>query len=181
MACLFSRNNLYRGLKMLAGAFFISAFTKVVAVLGDDPSQFIRFGALHCYAYCHLIYYFLLEKRSSKMLLAVTVPVLAVGYYLRYFPVYSEYALLYPFGIHETGAPGGDYWPLLPMLGWMLLGVVLGRRIYPGRRSLLPECPAQRWTSPLQFMGRHSGMIYVGHIVIYTVVFCGIGWLFQLY
>lgn len=181
IACLFSRNNLHRGLKMLAGALFISAFTKLIAVFSGDPTQFIRFGVLHCYAYCHLIYYFLLEKRSDKTLLAVAAPVLAVGYFLRFHPVFSDFALLYPFGIYENGAAGRDYWPILPMLGWMLLGVVLGRRLYQDRRSRFPESRMARWTRPLQVLGRHSGMIYIGHIVAYTVIFCGIGWLFHLY
>lgn len=181
ISCLFSRNNLHRGVKMLAGAFFISAFTKLLAVWTGDPTRFIRFGVLHCYAFCHLIYYFLLEDRSDRVLLATAAPVLAVGYYLRYHPTFSDFALLYPFGIYENGAAGGDYWPILPMLGWMLLGVVLGRHIYKARRSLLPETPADRLTKPLQWFGRRSGVIYVSHIVIYTAVFCGIGWLFHLY
>ncbi|MDO5853733.1 MAG: heparan-alpha-glucosaminide N-acetyltransferase [Thermoplasmata archaeon] len=181
ISCLFSRNNLRRGLKMLAGAFLISAFTKLLAIWTGDPTQFIRFGVLHCYAYCHLIYYFLLEKRSDKTLLAVAAPVLAVGYYLRYHSVFSDFALLYPFGVHENGAAGRDYWPIFPMLGWMLLGVVLGRRLYGERRSRFPGSPGARWTRPLQALGRCSGVIYVVHIVAYTAFFCGIGWLFQLY
>lgn len=181
ISCTFSRNNFYRGLKMLAGAFFISAFTKVVAVLGNDPIQFIRFGVLHCYAYCHLIYCFLLEKRSTKVLVLTAIPALAVGYLLQWFPISSTSPLLYPFGVHEIGAPGQDYWPIFPMLGWMLLGTALGRRLYRERRSLWPESPAARWTRPLLWLGRYSGMLYIAHIVAYTALFCGIGWLFQLF
>lgn len=181
VSCLFSRNNLYRGLKMLAGAFLISAFTKLLAVWTGDPTRFIRFGVLQCYAYCHLIYYFLMEKRSDRVLMAVAAPALAVGYYLRYHPVFSDFALLYPFGIQENGAAGSDYWPIFPMLGWMLLGVVLGRHAYRERKSLLPNRTAVRLTKPLQWLGRYSGMIYVVHIVAYTAVFCGIGRLFHLY
>lgn len=181
VCCRLSRSNLHRGLKMLAGAFFISAFTKLLAVWTGDPTRFIRFGALHCYAYCHLIYYFLLEKRGDRTLLAVSVPVLAVGYYLRYHPTFSDFALLYPFGIYENGAAGSDYWPIFPMLGWMLLGVVLGRHLYQDRRSRFPESPAAGWTRPLQALGRHSGMIYIGHMLVYTAFFCGAGWLFHLY
>ena len=181
ISCLFSRDNLQRGLKLLAGAMFISAFTKLVAVWSGEPVRFIRFGVIHCYAYCHLIYYFLLEKRNSKSLLAIAAAVLAVGYYLRWNPIYSNSALLYPFGIYEQGAAGSDYWPIFPMLGWMLLGVVIGRRHYADRCSRWPEHPLATWTRPLQWFGRHSGKIYIGHIVVYTVGFCGAGLLFHLY
>ena len=181
VSCLFSRNNLYRGLKMLAGALFISLFTKLLAIWCGDPTQFIRFGVFHCYAYCHLIYYFLLEKRSTRTLVLTAIPVLIAGYLLRACPVQSTSPLLYPFGVYEIGAPGRDYWPIFPMLGWLLLGTALGRRLYAGRRSLWPGSPAARWTRPLRFLGKHSGVIYVGHIVLYPAVFFGIGWLFRLF
>lgn len=181
ISCLFSRNNLYRGLKLLAGALFISAFTKLLTVWTGNPIWFIRFGVLHCYAYCHLIYYFFLEKRSDKVLLLVAAPVLAVGYYLRFFPVHSDFALLYPFGIYQNGVVANDYWPILPMLGWMLLGVVAGRHLYRERKSLFPDSVVKKATRPLRFFGRHSGVIYCGHIVLYTMVFCGIGYLFHLF
>lgn len=184
ICCLLSRSNLKRGLKLLAGALMISGFTKLIAVLSGEEIWFIRFGVLHCYAYCHLIYYFLLEKRSDKVLLATALPSLAFGYYLRYVnPISSESVLaplLYPLGIQERNAPGRDYWPIFPMLGWMLLGVVLGRKIYASKHSRFPEWKGHL-SRFLQLLGRHSGMIYIGHIFIYTALFCGAGEIFHLY
>lgn len=180
ISCVFSRNNLNRGLKMLAGAFFVSGFTKLLAVWSGDPTQFIRFGVMHCYAYCHLIYYFLLEKRKSRTLLLVCIPVFLVGYYLRYNPVYSDLSLLYPFGIYETGAVSTDYWPILPMLGWMLVGVILGRRFYSEKKTRWNSKLVMKITRPLQWLGKYSGPIYLIHIVAYTAAFCGIGYIFGL-
>lgn len=180
ISCIFSRNNLRRGLRMLAAAFVVSGFTKLLAIWTNEPIRFIRFGALHCYAYCQLIFYFLLENRKSYVLLLTAIPVFAIGYYLRYNPVYSNSALLYPFGIYETGAAGRDYWPIFPMLGWMLVGVILGRRFYSEKKSLWPNRWMMKMTRPLQWMGQHSGQIYLAHIFVYTAVFCGIGWIFGL-
>lgn len=180
ISCVFSRNNLRRGMLMLAGALVISAFTKLLALWTGNQAQFIRFGVLHCYAYCHLIFYFLLENKRNHVLILVAVPVFALGYYLRYNPVYSDWSLLYPFGIKENGAPGRDYWPILPMLGWMLAGVVLGRKFYSEKTTRWPSQLAMRLTRPLQWLGRYSGPIYLAHIFIYTAVFCGIGWIFGL-
>ena len=181
IACTFSRDNLRRGVIMLISALVVAGFTKLLAVWTGEPSRFIRFGVLHCFAYSHLIYYFLLEKRSSKTLLTVSVPILAIGYYLDYFPVYSQYPWFVPFGICEKDVPMWDYWPLLPMMGWMLIGVVLGRAFYSEKKTRLP-CPhAIRLTRPLQWLGRHSGQIYLAHIFLYTAIFCGIGWLFHLF
>lgn len=180
ISCIFSRNNLNRGVKMLVGAFIVSGFTKLLAVWTGDKTQFIRFGALHCYAYCHLIYYFLLEKRKSRTLLLVCVPIFLIGYYLRYNPVYSNISLLHPFGLYEKGTVSRDYWPIFPMLGWMLIGVVLGRCFYSEKKSLCNNTTIIKITRPLQWLGKHSGSIYLIHIFVYTGVFCGMGYLFGL-
>ena len=180
ISCLFSRNNLRRGIITLIAAYVLSAFTGLLAFWTEDPGQFIRFGALHCYGYCQIIYYFLFEKRKTWVLLSVALPVLVVGYYLRYNPVYLDTPFLLPFGFRENGVAVRDYWPIFPMLGWLLCGVMFGRRFYAEQRSLFPACFLNKWTRPLQFMGRHSGKIYVAHFILYPTVFWGIGWIFDL-
>lgn len=181
IACAFSRNNLKRALKVLAAGLFVAVFTKGLALWTDDPTRFIRFGALMCYACCQLIFVYLLEKRSNEALFCVAAPVLAVGYYLRYHGVSAmRFPIFYIFGVPQVGDMSSDFWPILPMLGWFLLGVVIGRKYYAEKKTLLPNEIARRITRPLQFLGRHSGVIYVGHIVLYTAVFCGIGYLFGL-
>lgn len=181
ISCMFSRNNLRRALRILGAGLFIAAFTYGLFIWTKDPTRFIRFGVLMCYASCQLIYHFLLEKRSNECLFFVAAIALAVGYYLRYHGVPAmKLPIFYIFGVHQIGDRSSDYWPILPMLGWFLLGVVLGRKYYPEKKTLLPYPLAEKLTRPLRFLGRHSGVIYVGHIVIYTAVFCGIGYLFGL-
>ena len=177
----FSRNNLKNGFRLIAAAAFIIVFTKLLVLYTGDEIQFIRFGVLHCYAACHLIHYFLLEERSDKVLLLTAAVSLIVGYYLKFNPMSSNLALLVPFGIHEYGTVLRDYWPVFPMLGWFLIGVVLGRKYYGGKVTLYPAQEMKKWHKPLRFLGRHSGLIYCGHIVVYSVVFCGVGQLFNLY
>lgn len=180
ISCLFSRNNLRRGIITLVAAYVISAFTKLLAIWTGDPGQFIRFGVLHCYGYCQILYYFLFEKRKNIVLWIAAAVSLIVGYYLRYQPVSVGTALLYPFGFHETGVPARDYWPILPMVGWMLLGVLLARRFYSKKTSLFSTSFFNKLSRPLQFLGRHSGKIYFAHIFLYPAVFYGIGWIFDL-
>ena len=178
---MFSRNNLKRALQVLGAGLFIAAFTYGLSLWTGDPSRFIRFGVLMCYASCQLIYIFLLEKRSNEFLFIVSAIALAVGYYFRYHGVEAtRLPIFYIFGVPQIGDQSSDWWPILPMLGWFLLGVVIGRKYYPEKKSLLPSPAAARLTRPLQWLGRWSGVIYVLHIVVYTVVFCGIGYLFHL-
>jgi uncharacterized membrane protein len=106
---------------------------------------------------------------------------LAVGYYLSTFPVYVETSLLYPFGFYERGVMARDYWPLLPYLGWLLLGVILGRTIYKDKKSLIRGKWQGQGTRWLQTLGRYSGPVYFFHIFVYTAVFMLIGWIFNLF
>ena len=181
ISCLFSRNKKKRAFIILGAGLFVAAFTYGLAVWTGDPTRFIRFGVLFCYAGCQLIYCYLLENRSNKTLLIVAAVSMAIGYYLRYHGVPpTRLPLFYIFGVPQIGDESSDYWPLLPMLGWYLVGVVLGRKYYPKKQSLIPSVRADKITRPLQWLGRYSGIIYVSHIILYTVIFCGIGYIFGL-
>lgn len=177
----FSRNNLKGGIRLLCAALFVSAFTKILVWYTGDESQFIRFGVLHCYAACHLIHYFLLEERSDKTILLAAVAAMVLGYYLRSQSIFTNSALLVPFGFFEHGAVVRDYWPVFPMLGWFLLGILIGKHRYREKETRFPRQECRKWHKPLRFLGRHSGLIYCGHIVLYPIVFYGIGHIFNLY
>lgn len=181
ISCVFSRNNFKRALKVLAAGFFIAAFTFILWQATGDATRFIRFGVLMCYASCQLIYTYFFEKRSNKTLLIAAIPVFIIGYFLRYHGLAIHSPLLYPFGVGEYGDLSSDWWPIFPMLGWFLLGAVIGRKFYDDKKTLLPSKAADTLTRPLQFLGRHSGVIYVGHILLYTAAFCGIGYLLGLF
>ena len=181
IACSFSRNNLNRALRMLGVGAFVAGFTKLLAIWTGDPTRFIRFGVLPCYAFCQLIYSYIFENKSSRSLLVASVPVFVLGYYFRYYNVEpTRLPLLYIFGVPQLGNVSSDWWPIFPMLGWFLLGVTLGRRFYAEKKSRIPYSWASCLTAPLRWLGRRSGIIYVSHIVVYPAVFSGIGYLFGL-
>lgn len=181
ISCVLSRNNLKRALKVLAAGLFVAAFTFGLWMWTKDPSRFIRFGVLMCYACCQLIFVYFFEKRSNKTLLIAAIPAFIIGYFLRYYGVAAaKFPIFYIFGVPQLGDQASDWCPLFPVLGWFLLGVVIGRKFYSEKKTLLSSKKAGILTRPLQFLGRHSGVIYVSHIVLYTAVFCGVGYLFRL-
>lgn len=180
ISCTFTKDPWRRILKLYAAGFFISAFTFGLYLFTGLENCFIRFGAIFCYAACLTIYHAFLEKKSDRFLILLAVPCLIAGYYIMFHPIYSYYPLLYPFGIREYGVKASEYFPIFPYLGWVLLGVVFGRRFYPERKSLLPFPKLEMISRPLQWAGRHSGAVYLAHIVIYPVVFLAIGYLFDL-
>ena len=181
ITCQFSRDNFRKSLQLLAAAFLVSGFSLVIREVSGEDHHFIRFGILHCYGFSRLIYVWLLEKRSNRTLIILALAILAVGYYLRAVPVIVETSLLYPFGFYEAGVSARDYWPLLPYLGWFLLGVILGRTVYRERKSLIRGKWQGQGTRWLQTLGRYSGPIYFFHIFGYTAVFLLMGWILNLF
>ena len=78
-----------------------------------------------------------------------------------------------PFGILSRGYMASDYFPIVPNLGWFMVGTVLGRTVYDKKESLLPNVPHKNAPARfLRFCGRHSLWIYLGHQpIIYGAVY----------
>ena len=152
-----SRNNVRRGLKLLAVSLAVSAATFVF-----DPSSAVYFGILQCLAISMLIYGAAFEKAGPVGCgawgllvfgLGAVLPVLKKGLAVR-----SDWLL--PLGIPGSSFSSFDYFPLIPWLGIFLIGSALGKSVYASRRSLLP------WLLPETFIntaGRHSLLIYIVH------------------
>ena len=158
-----------RGLMVLGCGLAVSAVTAVMYRMGmADKSILIYFGVLHCLGVC-MIVWALFRKLPAWALAAVGVILTGLGLWIRTVRVQTPYlvwlGLLYP------GFATSDYFPLLPFLGFFLLGGWLGRLLYREKRPLLPRFRCQ----PLEWIGRHSLPIYLLHQPLLT------GLLFVLY
>jgi len=157
VSCTLSRNNVRRGLKLLAVSLVVSAATYIF-----DPSSTVYFGILQCLAVSILIYGAAFEKAGPVSCaawgafvlgLAVALPMLVQGVEIRF-------DWLLPFGIHSPTFSSYDYFPLFPWFGIFLAGSALGKSVYASKRSMLP------WQLPDTFInvaGRHSLLIYIVH------------------
>ena len=99
-------------------------------------------------------------KKAHRAVLSILLVI--GGYVLLQFRFPVEW--LFPLGILSPGFSSGDYFPLLPHLGWFMLGVVVGRTVYADRKTRLPRFPSE--AAPVRFFrfcGRHSLWIYLGH------------------
>ncbi len=104
-----------------------------------------------------MFFYSLFRRLPNWALTVLGLGFVALGLYFERITV--PCAWLFPLGLTAQGFYSGDYWPLLPNFGWFLLGAVLGRRLYPARRPLLP---ALQGKAPfLSFCGRHSLLLYL--------------------
>ena len=152
-----------RGLVVLLSGMLISAVTYGMFRLGYAGKVIIiYFGVLHCLGCCMLLWW--LFKRLPTWLLGILgIGFVALGFYLDGHPRVDVYWLM-PLGLPWNGFSTSDYFPLLPYLGWFLLGSTLGRTLYRKKTTLLPAVsPKNLLVRFLSFCGRQSLWIYLLH------------------
>lgn len=152
-----------RGIVVFACGMLVTAVTVGLYLLRMfDESIMIWFGVLHCLGVCMLLWPLLKRMPLWGLVLAGGLAVTA-GLLLEHAaPV--PFPWLIPLGIPCDGFVSMDYFPLLPNLGYFLLGAVLGRTVYARKQTRFPHVRAE-WAPlrALRFCGRHSLEIYLLH------------------
>jgi uncharacterized membrane protein len=162
------RPYLKRGLTILGLGVLITAVTYLA--IGEG---FIIFGVLHCIGASILIAPLFFGRPRTGFIAAVLI--LVAGYLV---VGISGSVWLAWMGIHPQYFYTLDYFPLLPWLGVVLLGLTAGTYLYPqGNRALPLSDQSPKCTSLICWMGRHSLILYLGHqpviLIILTVLFPG--------
>ena len=158
-----------RGLIVLGCGLIISAVTVAMYRMGMAvKAVIIYFGVLHCLGVC-MILWAVFRKLPSWLLTVLGGGLVALGLWFKTLTVQSHW--LFWLGLLYDGFSTSDYFPLLPFLGFFLLGGWLGRVLYREKTSLLPSFRCK----PLEWIGRHSLPIYLLHQPILT------GLLFLIY
>lgn len=168
-ATLGSRS-LRRGVIVFSCGMLCTLVTLGMYLLGlADKSILIWFGVLHCLGLCMVAWS--LFRLLSTGWLALAGSLLAVlGFVFRMFPVSTP--LLFPLGLVSPSFSSADYFPLLPHLGFFLLGAVLGRTVYREKTTRFPRVNASQ--PALRFLcwcGRQSLLIYLLHQPVLMGIF----------
>lgn len=159
-----------RGAQVFLCGFLCTGVTLGMYLLGFAGKGIIIYmGVLQCLGLCMMLWP-LFRRCPDWALTALGLAMTIAGWYLRTqsFPFW----LLTPLGFAPYGFTSSDYFPLLPNFGYFLLGAVVGKRAYAGRKSLFP-----RETPPLglfRWMGRHSLMIYLLHQPVLAAIVAAI-------
>ncbi len=165
-----SGRSLRRGLIVFGCGLLCTAVTAGMYLLGmADQSIIIRFGVLHCLGSCMLLWP-VFRKLPVWLLGVLGVSLAALGIYLTRmvmveFSGFAWLGLLYP------SYSSADYFPLLPYLGFFLLGAALGRLLYGKKESLLPNWGNLWIFRALQWCGRHSLVLYLLHQPVQMLLF----------
>ena len=177
ICCCFSRNNLKRGLQLFFFAMLVTYATTMYEQYMDPNNRYtILFGVLHCLSLCMMTGHFLLKLPQKNYITNIAYAILgillvAAGILLANnnisIPAICGY-LVYPWFVSS------DYFPLLPYLGWFVLGIAAGNSFYKKGKALLPFENAGKFPliAPFCFIGRHSLIIYLLHQpVIFGIMF----------
>ncbi len=174
----FTKSNYKRGAKLFLLSLIISIVTLFV------PDNAIYFGILHLLS-LSILFFQLTRRILDKippaigiviftLLFIVTAPV-SVGYLnlivatIKLPMTFYSTPFLFPFGFPEGSFVSADYFPLLPNLFLFLAGSYAG--VY-FKRGNYPAVLNKPLLKPVEFIGRHSLVIYVLHQpVILTVLF----------
>ena len=164
------RRSLRRGAQVFGCGMLVTAVTVGMVLLGmADRFLIIYFGVLHLLGVCMMLWP-LLRRLPVWARLALGLALIGLGYWFQTFTVGTFW--LVPFGLVPPDFSSSDYFPLLPGLGWFLLGACLGTALYRQRRSLLPNFPVQNPAVRFfRWCGTHSLWIYLLHQpVLYAIV-----------
>lgn len=151
------KHSLMRGGTLFGLGLAITLVTYVVI-----GAAYVRFGILHLLGLTLILATPFVYVRSW-INLVVGVVLIGIGTYL------NTLALPVPWliwlGVPQVGVAMVDYYPLLPWFGIALLGIAAGSIGYPQgqRRFVLPDLASFPPIRGLQFLGRHSLMIYLIH------------------
>ena len=157
-----------RGIIVFACGLIISAVTYGMYHFGfTGKGIIIYFGVLHCLGVCMLLWPTYKNTPWWGLLLHGLFLVI-LGLYLselqhsHQLTVASNY--LVPLGLCPEGFLSSDYFPLLPNLGFFLIGSAIGKTLYRKKESLLPMVRQENCIVRFfSFFGRHSLLIYLLH------------------
>jgi uncharacterized membrane protein len=150
------RRHLRRAAQVTACALLVTVAT--VIALGDE---YVRFGILHCIAVAMVVGPLLLPLGWWNVPLGAAAIALGVALGDR---AASDVPGLFVLGVPPAHGTV-DWYPLLPWLGPMMIGLAVGRALYPGgRRGRWGErLPEPSFARTLGAPGRHALPIYLVH------------------
>jgi len=154
-------HHLRRGMIVFAAGLLISLVTwGMYKYLNFHKSIIIYFGVLHCLGCCMLLWP-VFRRLPWWLLLPLGLGLAGLGIYFR--GLTMENNNLFLLGLTDGHFLTSDYFPLLPHLGFFLVGATIGKTVYRKKESLLPKLDGKPVIGFFQWCGRQSLWIYLLH------------------
>ena len=147
---------------LLAGAVITAATYCMYKYFHFTKDLIIYFGVLQCLGTC-MILWWVFKRMPNWVLVLIGLAMIVAGLYLENV-ILVKTPWLIPLGFRFPRFASSDYFPLLPNLGFFLLGSVLGRLVYSKKQSLLPKVSENNpIVKVLCFCGKQSLWFYLLH------------------
>ena len=181
---------------MLTFSALLTLITYVIDNYVWNGSGMIWFNILHVISFSSLIYAlldFLTSKKRDRvgekaeedftvLLLILGIYIVLLEQILAAYPYTTKPASLWllPFGFPPANLRMMDYLPLLPWLGFFLVGAAIGRVAYKDKKSRFTNAAAKLTVTlrPLTWIGEHSLTVYVLHQPVLLLLVLGLKTLF---
>ncbi len=147
----FSKRYFIRGVKLIVFAILITLFTYIFV-----PAGTVYFGILHFFAISSFLVPFFIKYNKLNLVagLLIAIP----GFYLQLTEIDFSYLLW--LGFTPENFSTFDYFPLIPWLGVLMLGIYSGKSIIKRTANIKFE---SRFAAVFMFLGKNSLTIYLIH------------------
>jgi len=158
---------LIRGLKIISWGAAVSIVTFLYLKEGA-----VLFGILHFIGISVILIYPFIRMKES-LLLTFSAIAIIIGILLQSITATTTWMVW--LGIRPTTFYTLDYFPLLPWFGVILIGLVIGKKLYPDHKraklgSIRISNKMPYLCQILTTLGRHSLLIYLIHIPIIILI-----------
>lgn len=160
-----SKNSLKRGAIVFGAALLLSAVTLTVDLL-LNTRLIIVFGILHMLGIAMMLAYFI-KKLPNAVIAIISAAIFALSFVFR--NIRNAGNIFFAFGIHDNSFYSSDYYPLIPYLAVVFIGIIIGKIVYAKKKSIFPFSIGN---NPVSFIGKHSLIIYLIHQpVVISILF----------
>lgn len=154
----FSKRYFFRGAKLLVFALFITFFTYIFV-----PEGTVIFGILHFFALTSFLLPLFIRYNTFNLFAGALI--ILSGFYLQRIKFDISYLLW--LGLTPANFSTFDYFPLLPWLGVLMLGIYFGKRI--AERTSEMEFRS-KLANVFMFLGKNSLTIYLLHQPVLVIL-----------
>ena len=130
---LSTKSTVKRGLAVFGFGLLISLARLLLYRQTGNPYDLTFWGVLHLIGFC-MILYPLMKRIPKPLLIVLSVGIIVYGYYLNEF-TFTNNPYLYPLGLTTLSFDQWDWFPVLPHMGWFMLGVFLRETVYKDGKS----------------------------------------------
>lgn len=180
--CRFTRSNFQRVLKFwIFCGLFMGGFALLKVIFPDMLETYLIFNIITVLTISFTIWWlFDLIKCPTWVRTSIGIILIVIGLvcYYKYFvegnfSVQNEFLALMVYNDHGVEMSVNNFEPLLPHLGWFIVGGVVGKFAFPDKRSYCKQVYPPKYLYPVLIVGKHSLVFFlIGPILTLGPAWC---------